>query len=58
MVGGYVCVTLLSKLGLPFVATLPLAFIAAAIVGLALERALYRRLYKPATWTRCCFRLA
>jgi branched-chain amino acid transport system permease protein len=46
MVGGYVCVTLLSKLGLPFLATLPLAFIAAAIVGLVLERTLYRRLYK------------
>jgi branched-chain amino acid transport system permease protein len=46
MVGGYVCVTLLSKLGLPFLATLPLAFIAAALVGLVLERALYRRLYK------------
>lgn len=46
MVGGYVCVTLLGKLGLPFLATLPLAFIAAAIVGLVLERTLYRRLYK------------
>jgi branched-chain amino acid transport system permease protein len=46
MVGGYVCVTLLSKMGLPFLATLPLAFIAAAAVGLVLERTLYRRLYK------------
>jgi branched-chain amino acid transport system permease protein len=46
MVGGYVCVTLLSKMGLPFLVTLPLAFIAAALVGLVLERTLYRRLYK------------
>jgi len=46
MIGGYVCVTLLSRLGLPFLATLPLAFLAAAIVGLVLERTLYRRLYK------------
>lgn len=46
MVGGYVCVTLLSKLGLPFLATLPLAFIVAAVVGLVLERTLYRRLYR------------
>ncbi len=46
MVGGYVCVTLLSKLGLPFLATLPLAFVAAAVVGLVLERTLYRQLYK------------
>ena len=46
MVGGYVCVTLLSRLGMPFLATLPLAFIAAALIGLVLERVLYRRLYK------------
>jgi branched-chain amino acid transport system permease protein len=46
MVGGYVCVTLLSKLGLPFLATLPLAFLAAAVVGLVLERTLYRQLYQ------------
>jgi branched-chain amino acid transport system permease protein len=46
MVGGYVCATLLGRLGLPFLATLPLAFIAAALAGLVLERTLYRRLYK------------
>ena len=46
MVGGYVCVTLLSKLGLPFLATLPLAFLAAALIGLVLERTLYRQLYQ------------
>lgn len=46
MLGGYVCVTLLSSFGLPFLATLPLAFLAAAVAGLILERLLYRRLYK------------
>lgn len=46
MLGGYVCVTLLNRIGVPFLATLPLAFIAAAAVGLILERSLYRRLYK------------
>ena len=46
MLGGYVCVTLLNRIGVPFLATLPLAFIAAAVVGLVLERSLYRRLYK------------
>src|SRR5690349_4652420 len=46
MVGGYVCVSLLQKFGMPFLATLPLAFIAAAIVGLVLERTLYRQLYQ------------
>ncbi|MDB5962260.1 MAG: transporter permease [Massilia sp.] len=45
MLGGYVCVMLLSKLGVPFLATLPLAFIAAALAGLVLEKLLYRRLY-------------
>ncbi len=46
MLGGYVCVMLLTRLGLPFVATLPLAFAAAAVAGLVLERLLYRRLYR------------
>src|ERR1700726_4272329 len=31
MLGGYVCVMLLSRLGLPFLLALPLAFIAAAV---------------------------
>jgi branched-chain amino acid transport system permease protein len=46
MLGGYLCVMLLSRLGLPFLLTLPLAFAAAAFVGLVLERLLYRRLYQ------------
>jgi branched-chain amino acid transport system permease protein len=45
MLGGYVAVVAMSRLGIPFLATLPLAFIAAAIAGLLLERTLYRRLY-------------
>nr|WP_315397160.1 branched-chain amino acid ABC transporter permease [uncultured Duganella sp.] len=46
MLGGYVSVMVLSRLGVPFLASLPLAFIASAVVGLVLERTLYRRLYK------------
>ena len=46
MLGGYVSVSLLSRFGVPFLASLPLAFIASAVVGLVLERLLYRRLYK------------
>jgi branched-chain amino acid transport system permease protein len=46
MLGGYVCVTLLSRLGVPFLLTLPLAFLASAAAGILLERTLYRRLYK------------
>jgi len=37
---------LLDRAGVPFLATLPLAFIAAALAGFILERTLYRRLYK------------
>jgi branched-chain amino acid transport system permease protein len=45
MVGGYVCVTLLNRLGVPFLLSLPLAALATAAVGVVLERVLYRRLY-------------
>jgi branched-chain amino acid transport system permease protein len=44
--GGYVCVTAMTRLGMPFLATLPLAFIITAAVGVLLERTLYQRLYK------------
>jgi branched-chain amino acid transport system permease protein len=46
MLGGYVTVTLTNQLGWPFLATLPFAFLAAAIVSVGLERTLYRRLYR------------
>ena len=46
MVGGYVCVMLMTRAGMPFLATLPVAFAAAALVGLVLERVLYQRLYR------------
>jgi branched-chain amino acid transport system permease protein len=45
MVGGYVCVTLLNKAGVPFLVSLPLAALATALGGVVLERTLYRRLY-------------
>jgi len=46
MVGGYVCVLLMSRAGVPFLATLPAAFVVAAAAGIVLERTLYQRLYK------------
>ena len=46
MVGGYVCVIVMSRMGIPFLATLPVVFIVAAGVGAILERLLYQRLYK------------
>ncbi|MGB6056348.1 MAG: branched-chain amino acid ABC transporter permease [Burkholderiaceae bacterium] len=46
MLGGYVCVVLMNRLGVPFLLTLPIAFAAAAAAGWVLERLLYRRLYQ------------
>ncbi len=48
MFGGYVCVTAMGRLGVPFLASLPLAFLATAALGIVLERTLYRRLYRAA----------
>lgn len=45
MGGGYMCVILLNRLGVPFLLALPLAALATAAVGVVLERVLYRRLY-------------
>ena len=45
MFGGYVCVVLLNRLGMPFLAALPVVALASALVGVVLERTLYRRLY-------------
>lgn len=45
MAGGYVTVVASQRFDLPFLATLPLAFAITAVIGLALERTLYRRLY-------------
>jgi branched-chain amino acid transport system permease protein len=53
MLGGYVTVTLMDRLGWPFFATLPAAFIAAALVSVVLERALYRRLYRASDLDQC-----
>ena len=45
MLGGYVCVLLLNRLGVPFLLTLPIVLVVCAAVGAVLERTLYRRLY-------------
>jgi branched-chain amino acid transport system permease protein len=45
MAGGYITAVLMNRWGVPFLATLPLAFIGPAIIGLVLERTLYKRLY-------------
>src|SRR5688572_7661516 len=45
MAGGYVTAVLMNGYGFPFLATLPLAFLLPALIGLVLERTLYKRLY-------------
>ena len=46
MLGGYACVIAMTRLGVPFLASLPAAFIISAAAGIVLERLLYRRLYR------------
>jgi branched-chain amino acid transport system permease protein len=53
MVGGYVVVTLVNSFGWPFLASLPMAFVAAALVSIVLERVLYRRLYRASDLDQC-----
>lgn len=45
MVGGYVCAIAVNRYGLPFFAGLPLAFMSAALLGVVMERAVYRHMY-------------
>jgi branched-chain amino acid transport system permease protein len=53
MLGGYVSVTLMEWAGWPFLATLPIAFLAAALTSVAFERVLYRRLYRASELDQC-----
>ena len=45
MAGGYITVLAMSRLGVPFLLCLPLAFLGAALLGAVLEPLLYRRMY-------------
>lgn len=45
MVGGYATVVLMQKHGVPFLWTLPAAFLVSALAGALLERVLYRPMY-------------
>ena len=46
MVGGYITVVLMQRWDLPFLLCLPVAFAGAALLGAALERTLYRPMYR------------
>ena len=45
MAGGYTTVLLMDRWNVPFVACLPAAFLVSAVLGLLLERTLYRHMY-------------
>jgi branched-chain amino acid transport system permease protein len=55
MVGGYATLTLMTRFGWPFLATLPMAFVAGAFISLIMERTLYRRLYRASDLDQCLF---
>jgi branched-chain amino acid transport system permease protein len=46
MAGGYLAVLLVNRLGVAFLAALPLVFLATALFGLVMERALYVHVYR------------
>jgi len=45
MVGGYLTAVLSTRMGVPFLVCLPLAFLVPALIGAILEPTMYRRLY-------------
>lgn len=45
MAGGYLTVVMMNRLGISFYWCLPAAFVFSAVIGVVLERVLYRRLY-------------
>jgi branched-chain amino acid transport system permease protein len=55
MVGGYATVTLMNRFGWPFLASLPMAFLAGFLIAVVLEKTLYRRLYRASELDQCLF---
>jgi len=53
MLGGYVAVSVTNDLGWPFLVSLPVAFVSAAVASVAFERLLYRRLYRATDLDQC-----
>ena len=53
MIGGYVTVTLINQAGWPFLATLPVSFVAAAAISVVFERTMFNRLYRASDLDQC-----
>lgn len=58
MLGGYVTALLMNRMGMPFLMTLPLAFLVAALVGVVAERTLYVRMYRRSHLDQVLFSIA
>src|SRR5690606_10284693 len=55
MLGGYVTVMLMRQFGVPYLLTLPLAFLCAALASIVLERTFFRRLYRAGELNQVLF---
>ncbi|MBO6716677.1 MAG: branched-chain amino acid ABC transporter permease [Rhizobiaceae bacterium] len=55
MIGGYVTVLAMRQFGVPFLLTLPAAFLIAALVSVFFERTLFRRLYRAGELNQVLF---
>ncbi|MDF2118642.1 branched-chain amino acid ABC transporter permease [Roseiarcaceae bacterium H3SJ34-1] len=55
MAGGYMCVYAMQALGLSYLAALPIAFLFSMVLGVILERLLYRRLYSASHLAQVLF---
>lgn len=55
MLGGYVTVLVMRQLGMPFILALPVAFLAAALASIVIERTLFRRLYRAGELNQVLF---
>ena len=55
MLGGYIAVTIMRQLGVPFLAALPVAFLGAGAVSIVFERTLFRRLYRAGDLNQVLF---
>ena len=55
MFGGYLAVWLMTRWGVPFLATLPIAFVVIGAAGALMERVLYRRLYDASALDQVLF---
>jgi branched-chain amino acid transport system permease protein len=53
MIGGYATVTVMNHAGWPVLATLPVAFVAAAAISVVFERTMFRRLYRASDLDQC-----